>query len=330
MQSRRGEVEESIRSPAGTTILALDGFHSEVIEQTYRLPRAEHVQLAPGLFRGRLMSAQLGVSRVSWGSYSMPLLARGEMPGDKVTLGFVFEGEEPCLLNGQELSTPQPVLLTEGAEFHYRLPRGWQGLSFELPREEAERAGLELPEEGVARPAAEPQRSRSAERELASIVERLRDVALGSPEIHDPAAYLRQIESQLLDFFSATLTNAPISRLARATGPVRRMQLVRRATDIMSARLGEPLRVGAICRDIGCDWKTLERAFVTFNGVSPKQFLTMARLSTARRKLLGAPPDATVTSVALSCGMHHLGRFSSDYRRVFGEFPSETLARANR
>lgn len=330
MQVRRGEVEESICSSAGTTILALDGFHSEVIEQTYGLPKAEHVQLAPGLSRVRLMSARLGVSRVSWGSYSMPLLARGEMPGDKVTLGFVFKSEEPCLLNGQELSTPQPVLLTEGAEFHYRLPRGWQGLSFELPREEAELAGLELPEEGVAWPAAEPQRSRSAGRELASIVERLRDVALRSPEIHDPAAYLRQIESHLLDFFSATLTNAPISGLARATGPVRRMQLVRRATDIMSARLGEPLRVGAICREIGCDWKTLERAFMTFNGVSPKQFLTMARLSTARRKLIGAPPDATVTSVALSCGMHHLGRFSSDYRRVFGEFPSETLARANR
>ncbi len=174
------------------------------------------------------------------------------------------------------------------------------------------------------------QRARCAEFELASILERLHEVAFGSPEIHEPAAYLQQIESHLLDLFSATMTNAPISHLARPTAPVPRMQLVRRASDIMYARLGEPLRVGTICREIGCDWKTLERAFLTVIGVAPKQFLTMARLSTARRKLLGAPPDATVTSVALRCGMHHLGRFSTKYRRMFGESPSETLASANR
>lgn len=312
------------------TALALDGFHPEEMAQTYRLPTVEHVQLAPGLLRSRLISAQLGMSRVSWGSYNMPLLARGEMPGDQITLAFVFDNEESAVLNGQVISTPQPLFYTEGAEFVYSLPRGWQGFAFQMPREEAERAGLELPQGGVALLAAEPQRARRAEFELAFIVERLREVALGRPDIHDPAAYLRQIESHLLDMFSATVTNAPISHRARSAAQVSRMQLVRKASDIMYARLGEPLRVGAICRDIGCDWKTLERAFLTVIGVAPKQFLTMARLSTARRELLGAPPDATVTSVALRCGMHHLGRFSTEYRRMFGESPSATLARANR
>lgn len=178
--------------------------------------------------------------------------------------------------------------------------------------------------------AAEPQRARSAERELAAVLEGLGDISRGIPEIPDAAACLRQIESHLLDLFSATATDASISRSAQATDPARRVQLVRRATDIMYARLGEPLRVGAICRDIGCDWKTLERAFLTANGVPPKRFLTLARLSMARRTLLRASPDASVTRVALNCGIHHLGRFSAEYRRVFGEAPSETLAKATR
>ena len=316
-----------VPSSAVTTI-ALDGFHPAVMEEAFRLGTVEHVQLAPGHFRGRLMRAEQGASRIDWASYNIPLLALGEMPGDRVTLGFVFDISEPCWLNGHEVSAATPVLFTEGTEFHYRSPRGWQGLAVQLPREQAEVAGLELRDQGVTPLAAEPQCARGAEREFAAVLEGLRDIALGIPAISDAAACLRRLESHLLDLFSATAMDTSSSPSARATDPARRAQLVRRATDFMYARLGEPLRVGAICRDIGCDWKTLKRAFLAVNGVPPKRFLTMARLSMARRTLLRAPPDASVTSIALNCGIHHLGPFSCEYRRVFGEVPSETLARA--
>ena len=32
-----------------------------------------------------------------------------------------------------------------------------------------------------------------------------------------------------------------------------------------------------------------------------------------------------ITEVALDYGFSHLGRFSSDYRKLFGELPSETV-----
>jgi len=35
----------------------------------------------------------------------------------------------------------------------------------------------------------------------------------------------------------------------------------------------------------------------------------------------------TVTAVAMDHGFFQLGRFSADYRRAFGELPSETLGR---
>ena len=52
------------------------------------------------------------------------------------------------------------------------------------------------------------------------------------------------------------------------------------------------------------------------------------RLEAANLALLSAEPGETnVTQVALDLGFDQLGRFSADYKKAFGEFPSATLAR---
>ena len=53
-------------------------------------------------------------------------------------------------------------------------------------------------------------------------------------------------------------------------------------------------------------------------------------MAEARAMLEAARPGATVTRVAHDCGLAHLGRFSQEYARHFGESPSETLRRARR
>jgi AraC-like DNA-binding protein len=59
-------------------------------------------------------------------------------------------------------------------------------------------------------------------------------------------------------------------------------------------------------------------------------FLTDVRMRLTRRILLEAPETAHVTKIALDCGFSHLGRFGLEYKRRFGESPSETLKRAGR
>ncbi len=38
----------------------------------------------------------------------------------------------------------------------------------------------------------------------------------------------------------------------------------------------------------------------------------------------------SVTEIVAGCGIYELGRFAGEYRRLFGELPSETLARSSR
>ena len=60
--------------------------------------------------------------------------------------------------------------------------------------------------------------------------------------------------------------------------------------------------------------------------MSPAKYLKRYRLTQARLRLRAADPvETTVTDVAVSWGFWELGRFAVDYRRLFGECPSQTL-----
>jgi len=46
-----------------------------------------------------------------------------------------------------------------------------------------------------------------------------------------------------------------------------------------------------------------------------------------RRDLQRADPSEKIADVANRWGFWHMGQFAADYRRQFGELPSETLKR---
>ncbi len=102
---------------------------------------------------------------------------------------------------------------------------------------------------------------------------------------------------------------------------------VRRAEEIMRARIDEPMSVADLARELGLSLRSLQLAFHNVHGEGPRARLTRARLELARAALLAAGPSRQVTSVALDCGFTHLGRFAEAYLRAYGERPSDTLAR---
>lgn len=102
----------------------------------------------------------------------------------------------------------------------------------------------------------------------------------------------------------------------------------RRAIDFMMSRLGEPLSVQRVARASALSVRTLHRVIQREYGVSPMALLRRARLARVRMDLEAPGPGTTVTRTAMHWGFSHLGRFSADYARQFGEPPSETLRRA--
>jgi len=92
-------------------------------------------------------------------------------------------------------------------------------------------------------------------------------------------------------------------------------------------RLGHSPSVVDVCAHTGVSERTLQYAFQRELQLSPLAYMRIVRLNRARAQLLAAAPsETTVTDIATAWGFFHLGKFSQDYRRMFGERPSETLA----
>ena len=86
----------------------------------------------------------------------------------------------------------------------------------------------------------------------------------------------------------------------------------------------------ALCRELGARERTIYLGFQERFGLSPYAYLTILRMEAARTRLLSAPPGTRVTDIVFGLGIGHLGRFSTEYRRRFGESPSATLSRSAR
>jgi transcriptional regulator GlxA family with amidase domain len=112
-----------------------------------------------------------------------------------------------------------------------------------------------------------------------------------------------------------------LRRCARSIAP----KDVKRALDYIESNLAAPLSLADLVVASGVPGRTLLKHFRDTKGISPMRHLRNARFARVREALLAARDEDRVTEIALACGFSHMGRFSVEYRRRFGESPSETL-----
>jgi transcriptional regulator GlxA family with amidase domain len=96
----------------------------------------------------------------------------------------------------------------------------------------------------------------------------------------------------------------------------------------MEANLASSITLTDIVAASGVPGRTLMKHFEAFRGVSPMQYLRRARLERINEALRTGEGSGTISDLAIAWGFTHMGRFSAEYRRHFGEAPSETLKRA--
>jgi transcriptional regulator GlxA family with amidase domain len=110
----------------------------------------------------------------------------------------------------------------------------------------------------------------------------------------------------------------------------RRATIIARFEELLEARC-DRLVLSEICLAIGVSERTLRDCCREYLAVSPIRYARLQRMQMARDALMHANPSiSTVTRIANHFGFSELGRFSVNYRALFGEEPSVTLRRPSR
>ncbi len=111
--------------------------------------------------------------------------------------------------------------------------------------------------------------------------------------------------------------------------PDQRRAVVQNAMNYVDDHLAERLTMEAIARAVHMSVRSIQQGFREELGITPMTYVRERRLERVHEELTDAIPSdgVTVTAVAERWGFHHLGSFAVEYRKRWGEAPSETLRR---
>ena len=110
--------------------------------------------------------------------------------------------------------------------------------------------------------------------------------------------------------------SAPVQR-----APVDVLIHLRRARDRIDRHYAEPLDLDDLARTAGISKYHFHRLFTATYGVTPAAWLSQRRIERAQDLLRAT--NLTVTEVCHAVGFTSLGSFSSRFRELVGETPSE-------
>ena len=146
----------------------------------------------------------------------------------------------------------------------------------------------------------------------------------GAPELIAEQRSARGLEQAMTAVQVERLVNPEMMR--RPHVQARRTEIMDRFHDVIANAGGDILPIPEVCAAVEVPQRTLHLCCRESLGVSPKAYLTLRRMHLARRMLTRSNAfTMTVTETAAHFGFWNFGRFSAQYRQLFGETPSQTL-----
>lgn len=117
--------------------------------------------------------------------------------------------------------------------------------------------------------------------------------------------------------------------ITQPSSPDPRRTVIQQAMDFIDDHLAERITMESLAGAVHMSVRSIQQGFRSELGMSPMAFVRERRLERVHEELTDAIPSdgVTVTAVAERWGFHHLGSFSVEYRKRWGEAPSETLRR---
>lgn len=289
---------------------------------------AEITQIRAGNFVNTVSLVPLEHMVFRYGTKTTPWIASGTAAPGHVTLLLDSNYQDFPTVNGiRQESGPLVQLYGGGSEHCSMSPVRGEYALVPIPNEVLESALRGLGIEGIPVEAGRFTALRPEEnsfRMLQDTIESLRTGAETSPEMFLSEEVRRTAERELLTRLALVIGAAELSH--GMDHRIDRMKVFRKARAFLHERSHTPVYLAELCAASGVPERTLRNIFQTVLGVSPLKYLQLRRMRQVREALQKADKrNHSVKQIALESGFWELGRFAVEYKRLFGESPSETL-----
>jgi AraC-like DNA-binding protein len=119
-----------------------------------------------------------------------------------------------------------------------------------------------------------------------------------------------------------------MSRSSEETkAPPRSLRAIDIICEHIERSIGRPLTIPQMEKLSGLTGRSLNYAFQSRFNCSPQQWQRNFLLAEARHRLFSEDQNASIKAIAFELGFSSSSSFSSFYKKRFGEYPSETVAR---
>lgn len=166
-------------------------------------------------------------------------------------------------------------------------------------------------------------------RDWYTVVQLLARRLWSEPGLTDDSLVLSNLQDALLTGLLVASPHSFRDELSQPAGAAAPRAVQRALAYVDGSPEASCISVPELAAMVGVSVRALQSGFRSALGTTPLTFLHERRLSHARRELeTGSPESTSVAEIADRWGFAHHGRFSSEYRRRFGESPSATLRRS--
>ncbi len=285
-------------------------------------------QLDAGAFSGELTEISFSGIQVFRETTNRSVFQQGSPVDDCVVIGMPVDMDGAGLFSGKQFGQHDLVMFNGHQGFALVTPKRFDVLAVTIPRTDLlQLLALEGVDTSVMSHSIVIKPSPGTLNALTYCL-----LSIVSAEMFNPAllSYLqvqRICKSAVLaTSVSAIRSSKPVDEPSRCFRS--RSHLVREIIDWAMSRQDDPPSIAEICLRFNVGRRVLNYSFAEVVGSSPLNYLRSMRLNGARRDLRKQGQTISIQDVAGRWGFSHLPRFSAEYRKLFGELPSETRQQA--
>jgi len=290
------------------------------------------VQIGTSPVNGGLFISEFGGLRLTHGRFGGDIHVSGTYSNDKLSIGLVLKADGiRCL--GKHADVGDMLVAGKGGENDGRYRSELEFAVINVDKAEvinmADSEAIRLCPSWLDGSDLYKIESGKAIRLVQRIRFILEELKNGSFRAMGPEAE-KSLADEIVRAFTSGLSGAATSDPIRHESGPKIPKLIQRAESWLASHQHRVPRIEELSEALLVSPRQLYRAFHAEVGMSPARYLRMYRLTRARLELLDADPGATtVKNVAYSLGFWELGRFAVEYKKLFGESPSQTLAAAH-